>query len=322
MRRTNRLFQAPVVLTAAFLIGFVCDVSADEFPETYIRQQLVEAKRGIPVDVSQLAGGQLFSVKYLGRPVFIYRRTPSDIRQIENEDASGLADPQGNNIRASIRREYGSSSSAVWARLLLLTQAIAAKYPYRSIDKTLTVVAGWSPESGCVIRFIEPNARTTPGVVFRDPCTGAQFDAAGRAFAVELSTPSGKRQASSNLSIPPYWLETNQKLVIGPQVVDSIPELPFSRDELYIDKDPTKLLIAAARYNDIDTAQAALKAGAKADYFKAGEGSPIDAAVIGSSMTVIELLVAHGARQTPNTANGALFVGRQEVLTYLKSVPR
>jgi len=132
----------------------------------------------------------------------------------------------------------------------------------------------------------------------------------------------GKRRASSNLSVPPYQLIQGNKLIIGPKPGEAIPELNFSRNELYADKDPTKLLIAAARYNDIETVHAALKAGAKADYFRHGEGSPIDAAVIGSSMEVIKLLVAHGARQTPNTVNGASFVGRQEVVEYLKSLPR
>lgn len=318
MRLTNRLNLMMRALGGALLVACVSKASADDFPAAYIQGQLAEAKRSITVNVGRLAGGELLTVEYVGRPIFVYHRTPSEIRKIETADESALTDPRGNRLRASIRSEYGSSSSAVWARLLLLSQPIARKYPFRSIDNTLIVVAGWSPESGCTLAWIKPKERTTTGAFFRDPCTGAQFDAAGRALAGVLSTPAGTRDAWYNLAVPPYRIEQGEKLIIGPRPDESIPELNFSREELYTDKNPTKLLITAARYNDIETVRAALKAGAKADFYKPGEGSPIDAAVIGSSMEVIKLLVNYGARRTPNTVNAALAVGRQEVL---KAVP-
>lgn len=319
MRQTSSLSLTVLALSAAILVTCASKATADGFPAEYIREQLAEAKRSITVDVRHLAGGELLAVQYVGRPVFVYRRTPSDIRDIETADENALADPLANRLRASIRSEYGSSSSAIWARLLLLSQPIAKSQPFRSIDNTLAVVAGWSPESGCLLTFVEPKDRTAPGVLFRDPCTGARFDAAGRALASTLSISAGKRNATYNLAVPPYRIEQGYKLIIGPRPDEIIPELNFSRHELYLDSDPTKLLIAAARYNDIETVRAALNAGAKANYYKHGEGSPIDAAAIGSSMEVIRLLVSHGARQTPNTANAASFLGRQEVL---KVVPR
>jgi hypothetical protein len=200
----------------------------------------------------------------------------------------------------------------------LLSQPIGQKYPFRSIDKELMVIAGWGPGSGCSLTFIDPKKRTTPNVIFRDPCTGAQFDAAGKVLGLSRaeSTPS------FNLAVPPYSVGQGGRLVIGPAPGQIIPELNFSREELYRENEPTKLLISAARYNDIDTIRAALIKGAKADYFKPGEGSPIDAAAIGSSMEIIKLLVANGAKQTPNTVNAASFVGRQDVIEYLKSVPK
>lgn len=196
----------------------------------------------------------------------------------------------------------------------MLSQPIARRQPFRSIDNTLTVVAGWSPESGCTLAWVKPKERTTTGALFRDPCTGAQFDAAGRALAGVLSTPAGARKVRYNLAVPPYRIEQGENLIIGPRPDELIPELDFSRDELYPDKNPTKLLITGARYNDIETVRAALRSGAKADFYNPGEGSSIDAAIIGSSMEVIKLLVDHGARRTPNTVNAAAAVGRQEVL--------
>lgn len=303
------------------LSAFAIQARADGFPESYVEKGLIEAKQGVSVDVGKLAAGELLAVEYAGRPVFVYRRTASDIAALEAAHERGLVDPRGKNLRASLLSEYGSSSSAVWARLLVLSQPIAQKFPFRSIDKELMVAAGWGPGSGCSLKFVNPIERTTPNVIFLDPCTGAQFDAAGR---VSASSPTswGVQSPSFNMAVPPYRVSQGDRLEIGPAEGQIIPELNFSRQELYRDDEPTKLLISAARYNDIETIRAALKKGAKADYFKRGEGSPIDAAVVGSSMEVIRLLVAHGAKQTPNTLNAASFVGRQEVIEYLNSVPK
>lgn len=305
-------------LLAAIFLSLTLNVSADNFPDGYIQSQISTAKQGLTVNLEQIAPGELLTVEYVGRPIFIYRRTPTDIHNIENVNVNMLADAESNRLSSSILSEYGSTSSAVWTRLLILGKKIALINSFRSIEKNLLVVAGWSPESGCALVWVKPRDRTSKGEIFRDPCTGAQFDAAGRIFKSELSTVAGKRDAWYNLAVPPYRVEKSGKLVIGPTPSESIPELNFSHDELYLDKTPTKLLMYAARYNDMETVKAALKAGANVNYFKLGEGSPIDAAVIGSSMEIIELLVKHGAMRTPNTINAALFLGRYEILQIVK----
>ncbi len=76
----------------------------------------------------------------------------------------------------------------------------------------------------------------------------------------------------------------------------------------------TEKLITACRYNDLETVKLALKEGADANYYVAGNGSPLDAAIIGSSMQIIELLIANGAKPTPNSLKAANFVKRVEVV--------
>jgi ubiquinol-cytochrome c reductase iron-sulfur subunit len=318
----SNLLRSISLIVTAVLISYISQVIADEFPESFIKKQLEEAQKNVIVDTGKLGEGELLRVAYVGRPVWIYHRTSSDLVAIANNQNFDLADLRGENLVASIRREYGSSSSAVWARLLLLSQSIANNQPYRSIDNAFLVVGGWSSESGCALSFInDPKKRPNPAVLFIDPCTGARFDPSGRVLRGELSVPSGFRRATYNLSIPPYRIEPNGKIVIGPSLKQNIPELNFSRDNLYPEKEPTKLLIAAARYNDIDTIQSALKQGAKADFYKIGEGSPIDAAIIGSSIDVIKLLITHGARATPNSYKTAKFINREEVIELLKLTP-
>jgi Rieske Fe-S protein len=309
------------LLPALLAFSVASNVFADEFPQSYIRNQLTQAATEVSVDTSHLKAGEFMSIRYVGRPVYIYRRTASDIKSLESAQEKQFADPDDSGFRASVLREYGSSSSAVWARLLFLAQPIAMKRRFRSINQEFAVIGGWSPESGCSLAFVEVKNRIAPGVIFKDPCSGAQFDAAGKAFSTASIIPLMERQTSSNVAIPPYHVEKNGKISFGITPGTTIPELNFTREELYGNLDSTMLLLTAARYNDMDTVRAALKQGADANFYKAGVGSPIDAAVVGSSMEVIKLLVDHGAKKTPKTLNGAKFVGRQDVIAYLESMP-
>ncbi len=316
MKTSRIVSRSFLALLAVSLIGASFAACADDFPDAFIAKGLAEAKNPVTVDVSQLAEGKLLSVNYAGRPVYIYRRTAADITALEHPPAAKLVDADGKFLLQSIRHEYGSSSSTVWARLLLLAQPITQQRPYRSLDKTLLVVAGWSPESGCVLEFVsDPQQRTDPAAIFSDVCTGAKFDTAGRVFAGLLMS---NKFASNNLAVPPYHFDAAGKLVLGPASGQTIPELNFPLRDLYQNLDATKLLVAAASFNDMDTVRAALQKGANAAYYRVRERSPIDAAVLGSSIDIVKLLIAHGAKPTPNTLALAKLVDRPEVIALLQ----
>lgn len=306
-----------IVSISALVVLLVLSLHApaDDFPAAYIQKGLVEAQKTVSVDTSHIAEGGLLTVTYIGRPVYIYRRTAADIAALESKTGPDLADPDSKDLARSIRHEYGSSSSTVWARLLLLAQPIAQKTPFRSLDKKLLVIAGWSPESGCVLTLMnDPQKRSSPTEIFSDTCTGAKFDAAGRVFKGFLQS---NRFALNNIAIPPYQIAPDGKLTIGPAGGQQLPELNYPLRDLYQNLDATRLLITAASFNDIDTVRAALGKGANAAFYRTRERSPIDAAVIGSSMEIVQLLVAHGARPTPNTLALAKLVDRPEVIELL-----
>jgi hypothetical protein len=322
--RSTKKFEASIRYVACIFLTTVVVVSeavADDFPQSYINNQLNEARRTILVDVAKVKVGEALSLQYVGRPLFLYRRTAADIQSIELASGSTFEDSQNLNIRASIRSEYGSSSSAVWARLLLLSQPIALISRFRSVNREWAILGGWSPSTGCKLVLNEPTKIIKPGVVFSDPCSGQQFDSAGKLFSTESRAGDDRRFAKFNIAIPPYRIDKNGKIIIGPSVDDAIPELNFSHEELYRDSDPTMRLLTAARYDDLEAVRAALKDGAKADYYKQGVGSPIDAAVVGSSMAIIKLLVANGAKKTPNTLNAAKFLGRNDVVDFIQTLP-
>lgn len=308
-----------IILTFKIIIAVVCSVistaHADSFPTDYVEKMLAEARRGTVINVGNLAEGEMISVQFVDRPIYIYRRTATDIRSIE-QDKTRIN--LGNTaFRESIRREYGSTSSAAWARLLLSAQKISTTTPTRSLDRRLMVIGGWSPVTGCALRLVPRSNQAVSGSIFHDPCSNTHYDAAGRPL-ISSTTPN-VQLGSFEISVPPYSLDEGN-IVLGPAKGQPIPNLPFTREELYGFGTPTQKLIAAAKYNDIEAVSAAIKAGATINYFRSGEGSPIDAAIVGSSIDIIKLLVQEGAKATSNSEVAARFLGREDVVTLLKSI--
>ncbi len=295
-------------------------LASDDYPEGYIARQLKSAKTPIVVNVASLKPGQLMAVKYVDMPVWIYRRTTKDIEHLSKHDNSTLADPKSENLISSIEAAYGSSASYVWARLLLVDQPEIEKTPYRSLNETIFVVGGWSPHSGCVLTYQSPENRKNSNAAFYDPCTDASFDVAGKIIKGVLTGNGAGNPARYNLYLPPYKFKNDTTLLIGLIEGKKLPEIHVPKERRYLGMTPTEKLISASKYNDLETVKSALKEGANASYYVAGKGSPLDAAIIGSSIKVVELLIANGAKPTPNSLNAANFVGRAEVIKLIKGM--
>lgn len=303
-------------ITIAVVCSFASIAHADSFPTAYVEKMLKEAQRGAVINVSNLIAGEMISIQFVDRPIYIYRRTAADISSIEQvKNRINLGDTA---FRESIRREYGSSSSAAWARLLLSAHKISTKTPTRSLDRDFLVIGGWSPATGCALRLVPRNNQAVAGSIFSDPCSSTLYDAAG--IPLISNTATNGQLASFEIAVPPYSLDNKGNVILGPAKDQSIPDLPFTREELYGSGTPTQRLIAAAKYNDIEAVRAAIKAGANINFFRPGEGSPIDAAIVGSSIEIVKLLVQEGAKATSNSEVAARFVGRQDVIALLKSI--
>lgn len=140
----------------------------------------------VNVDLSSLAPGELRTVEWRGKPVFVLRRTPEMIDALARHDPL-LADPQS---RRSLQPE-------------------AARNALRSSRPDLAVLEGVCTHLGCV-----PTFRPAPGSPdigaqwpggFYCPCHGSKFDLAGRVFK---NVP-----APTNLPVPPYWVSENSLLI-------------------------------------------------------------------------------------------------------------
>ena len=145
---------------------------------------------GAPVDadITKLQPGQMLTVAWRGKPVWVVRRTPDMLENLPKMDAE-LRDPESNE---SIQPEYCKNAT-------------------RAIKDEFLVVVGVCTHLGCA-----PLYRPAIGSPDMDegwqggffcPCHGSKFDLAGRVYN---AVP-----APTNLEIPPYHFKAENVIRIG-----------------------------------------------------------------------------------------------------------
>jgi ubiquinol-cytochrome c reductase iron-sulfur subunit len=145
---------------------------------------------GAPVeaDISKLTPGQLLTVEWRGKPVWIVRRTEETLKLLA-EDTERLSDPDS----------------------LVDQQPPYAQNPARSIKPETLVVIGICTHLGCSPSYRPEIAPADLGDEwdggFFCPCHGSKFDMAGRVYK---GVP-----APTNLEIPPYRYVDDGKIIVG-----------------------------------------------------------------------------------------------------------
>lgn len=143
----------------------------------------------VEVDISKVEPGQLLTVEWRGKPVWILRRTPEMLKSL-TEDTKFLADPKSvidqqpnyaQNIDRSIKPEY----------LVLVG---------------ICTHLGCSPAQRLVAGAASGLGDDWPGGFFC-PCHGSKFDLAGRVYK---NVP-----APTNLVVPPHAYLSNTRIIIG-----------------------------------------------------------------------------------------------------------
>jgi ubiquinol-cytochrome c reductase iron-sulfur subunit len=144
----------------------------------------------VEVDISKLESGQMMTVEWRGKPVWIVRRTKEMLDTLPTL-TDQLADPESKNADQ---------------------QPIYAKNPGRSRKPELLVLVGICTHLGC-----SPSQKFQVGPAsgmgddwtggFFCPCHGSKFDLAGRVFK---GVP-----APTNLVVPPYVYLSDTRVLIG-----------------------------------------------------------------------------------------------------------
>ena len=143
----------------------------------------------VEVDISKLAPGQMMTVEWRGKPVWIIRRTKEMLDGLRKVDDK-VADPKSER---QMQPDY-------------------AKNEYRSIKPEYLVAIGICTHLGC-----SPSEKFKTGAEsgidadwqggFLCPCHGSTFDLAGRVFK--------SKPAPDNLEIPPHKYLSDARIVIG-----------------------------------------------------------------------------------------------------------
>jgi ubiquinol-cytochrome c reductase iron-sulfur subunit len=143
----------------------------------------------VEVDVSKIEAGQQITVEWRGKPVWVLRRTPEMLAQLE-KNAPLLADPQSQSAK---QPEYVKGAS-------------------RSIKPEILVVIGVCTHLGC-----SPTLKKEVGAAsdmgadwpggYYCPCHNSRFDLAARVYKGQ--------PAPTNLEVPPHRFVSDAKIVVG-----------------------------------------------------------------------------------------------------------
>jgi ubiquinol-cytochrome c reductase iron-sulfur subunit len=143
----------------------------------------------VEVDVSNLAPGQLITVEWRGKPVWIFNRSPEMLETLAKLDEA-VVDPKSEQVQ----------------------QPDDCKNETRSIKPNLLVAVGICTHLGC-----SPSSKFKKGAEegmdagwiggFLCPCHGSTFDFAGRVFK--------NKPAPTNLVVPPHTYLTDTRILIG-----------------------------------------------------------------------------------------------------------
>ncbi|WP_370981401.1 ubiquinol-cytochrome c reductase iron-sulfur subunit [Agaribacterium sp. ZY112] len=143
----------------------------------------------VEINISKLAPGEMVTVEWRGKPVYVVRRTPEALANLTKIE-SRLRDPMSEKS----------------------TQPAYAQNEYRSIKEEYLVLLGLCTHLGCAPTYRpEVGAEDLGGAEwlggFFCRCHGSKFDLAGR---VLQGVP-----APINLEVPPYKYVSDDVMIIG-----------------------------------------------------------------------------------------------------------
>jgi len=146
----------------------------------------------VEIDIAGMVPGELRTVEWRGKPVWVIRRDEKQLAELASLD-SQLADPNSERTPDALTPAY-------------------ARNTHRSLKPEYLVAVGICSHLGC-----SPTARFEAGPQpslpndwkggFLCPCHGSTFDMAGRVFA--------NKPAPDNLEVPPHKYLSDTKLIIG-----------------------------------------------------------------------------------------------------------
>ncbi len=142
----------------------------------------------VEVDISKLEPGQRITAEWRGKPVWVVRRTPTQLKGLE-ENVGLVRDP---NSELPMQPDYATN-------------------PHRSINPEYSVLVGICTHLGCSPTYRPEVAAADMGAEWKGgffcPCHGSKFDLAGRVFN---GVPAPK-----NLEVPRHKFISDTVILVG-----------------------------------------------------------------------------------------------------------
>lgn len=178
--------------TAASVVVGGAGVAAVAVP--FVASMLPSAKAraaGAPVevDISKLEVGQMITVEWRGKPVWLLNRSSESLKTLPELNTQ-LADPESNTTSQ---------------------QPAYCKNENRSIRENIIVLVGICTHLGCSPSYRPELAPADLGPKWKGgffcPCHGSRYDLSGRVFK--------NMPAPTNLVVPPYHFLGDNRVVVG-----------------------------------------------------------------------------------------------------------
>ena len=150
------------------------------------------AGAAVEADISGLKPGQMMTVEWRGKPVWIVKRTPEQVAELPKNDGL-LADPKSLRNPDQLTPPYARNEA-------------------RSIKPEILVVVGICSHLGCspIDKFSagpQPSLPDSWPGGFLCPCHGSTFDMAARVYK--------DKPAPDNLEVPPHMYLSDSLILIG-----------------------------------------------------------------------------------------------------------
>jgi ubiquinol-cytochrome c reductase iron-sulfur subunit len=175
---------AGVVGAGAVAVPFVSSFSPSERAKA--------AGAAVQVDISALQPGERITVEWRGKPVWIMKRTPEQLKSLAAVEPE-LADPKSERNPAEFTPEYAINQQRSRKPEILVTIGICTHLGCSPVDK-------FQPGA-------QPSLPDNWKGGFLCPCHGSTFDFAGRVFK--------NKPAPDNLPVPPHMYLSDTVLLIG-----------------------------------------------------------------------------------------------------------
>ncbi len=181
------------IATTCLAGGAGAAATAIPFVSTFTPSERAKAAgAAVEVDISNLKPGEKTVVEWRGKPVWIVKRTPEQLKSLEKTE-SQLADPDSKRKTAEV------------------TPMKTCQNKHRSIKPEIFVAVGICSHLGCSpsdkleakAESFDPNWQGG----FICPCHGSTFDVAGRVYK--------NKPAPDNLEVPPHQYLSDTLLLIG-----------------------------------------------------------------------------------------------------------